>query len=157
MTETMKDHRGLEFASNNEPLEESSVHFELIQESIDISTVLHYVQQGKLVRVTMFYDSYLLLEDENKCFELEKTYFIVHEQLFALQDNWNEDAIYQKLCHVALKHDKPVEGTAKDETQTMKASFGKKTDFEFKVSLVEGHKMTHFGYYHGMTSETTYQ
>ena len=45
--------------------------------------------------------------------------------------------MYQTLCHVAVKHDKPVEGNAKGETRTMNAPFGKKTDFDFEVSLVE--------------------
>ena len=61
----------------------------------------------------------------------------MHEQQFALQDDWNAEVMYQKLCHVAKKDDKPVEGNAKCETQDMKALFGKKTDFNFEVSLVE--------------------
>ena len=36
-----------------------------------------------------------------------------------------------------MKDGKPVTGNAKCETQTMNATFGKKTDFDFKVSLVE--------------------
>ena len=61
----------------------------------------------------------------------------MNEQQFALQDDWNERAMYQKLCHVAMKHDKPVEGNGKGETQDMNAPFGKKTDFDLVVSLVE--------------------
>ena len=38
---------------------------------------------------------------------------------------------------LAVKLDKPVEGNAKGETHTMNPPFGKKTDFDFKVSLVE--------------------
>ena len=61
----------------------------------------------------------------------------MHEQQYALQDNWNEGGMYLKLCHVAMKHDKPVEGKIEIEIQDMNASFGKKTDFDFEVSLVE--------------------
>ena len=53
----------------------------------------------------------------------------MNEQQIALQDDWNED--------VAMKHVKPVEGNGKGETQDMNAPFGKKTDFDFQVSLVE--------------------
>ena len=45
--------------------------------------------------------------------------------------------MYQKLCHVAMKVDKPVGGNAKGETQTMNAQFEMKADFDFEVSLVE--------------------
>ena len=45
--------------------------------------------------------------------------------------------MYQKVCHVAMKHDKPVNGDAKSETQTVNATFAKKSDFDLKVSLVE--------------------
>ena len=70
-------------------------------------------------------------------FWIGQKYGFVHEQQFALQDDENEEAMYQKLCHVVMKHDKPVEGNAKGEKQTMNATFGKKFDFDFKVSLVE--------------------
>ena len=52
-------------------------------------------------------------------------------------DYCNEEAMYRKLCHVAAKHDKPVECNVKGETRTMIATFGKKFDFDFKVILVE--------------------
>ena len=45
--------------------------------------------------------------------------------------------MYQKLCHVAMKHDKPVNGNAKSKSQTMNATFGKIFDVDSKVSLVE--------------------
>ena len=66
--------------------------------------------------MTRFYVINLLLEEGNKCFEFLKIYDFVHEQQFALQDDWNEGAMYQKLCHVAVKHDKPVEVNAKSIT-----------------------------------------
>ena len=61
----------------------------------------------------------------------------MHEQQFSVQEDRNDEAMYQKLCHVPMEHDKPVEGIAKGETQTLNATFGKKIDFEFKISLVE--------------------
>ena len=61
----------------------------------------------------------------------------MNEQQFALLDDCNEEAMYRKLCHVAAKHDEPVECNAKGETGTMIATFGKKFDFDFKISLVE--------------------
>ena len=139
LTETMKEHRNLEFASNNESSKKSSVHFELPQESVDFSTVLHYVQQGKLFRVTMFYDSNLLLEEGNKCFELNESYGqrFVNEQQFALQDNRNERVMYQKLCHVSMKDDKPFNDDIKVETRTMIATLGRKSEFDFEINLVE--------------------
>ena len=87
--------------------------------------------------MAMFYDSTLLFEEGNKCFEFVKSYEFEHEQQFALQDDWNEGVMYQKQCHVAMKDGKPVKGNAKCETQTMNASFEKKTNFDFKVSLFE--------------------
>ena len=136
-TETRKGHRSLTFASSKQTLEESSVKFERLQESAEVTSVLQHVQQLKLFRVKTFYDSTLLPEEGNKCFELVKSYGFVHEQQFALQDGWHEGAMYQMLCHVAMKQDKPVEGNTKGELSTMKAQFGKKMDFDFKVSLVE--------------------
>ena len=61
----------------------------------------------------------------------------MHEQQFALQDDWNGEVMYQKLCHVAKIDDKPVESNAKCETQDINALFGKKNGFYFGVSLVE--------------------
>ena len=85
----------------------------------------------------MLYDNTLLFEEGSKCFEFLKSYGFVHEQQFALQDDWIEGFMYQKQCHVAMKDGKPVKGNAKCDTQTMIATFGKKTDLDFKVSLVE--------------------
>ena len=65
ITETMKEHRRLAFASNNETSEEPRVQFELLQESPEVSTVPQDVQQGILFKVTKFYDSNLLLEEGN--------------------------------------------------------------------------------------------
>ena len=45
--------------------------------------------------------------------------------------------MHRKLCHGAVKHDKPVEGNARCETRTMNSTFGKKSEIECKVSLVE--------------------
>ena len=36
-----------------------------------------------------------------------------------------------------MKHDKPVEGNARGETRTISSTFGKKSEIDFKVSLVE--------------------
>ena len=137
MTETRNVHRSLTFSLGEKTSEESSVQFELLQECAEVITVQQDVQQRKLSKMTMFYDSTLLLEEGNKCFEFVKNYGFVHEQQFALQDGWNEGVMYQKQCHVAMKDDKPVKGNAKCETPSMNATFGKKTDFDFKVSLVE--------------------
>ena len=137
MAETRKEHRFLSFASSKQTLGESSVQHELLQESAEIFTVHQDIQQGKIFEVTMFHDSTLLLEEGNKCFEFDKSYGFVHEQQFALLDDCNGEAMYRKLCHVAAKHDKPVECNAKDETRTMIATFGKKFDFDFKVSFAE--------------------
>ena len=137
MTETMKEHRSLAFASNNETSEEPGVQFELLQRSAEVTTVPQDVQQGKLFQVKMFYDSNLLLEEGNKCLELEQSYGFVKEQQCALQEDLNEIAIYQKLCHVTVTHDKSLKRNAKIGTQTMIATFGVKNDFDFKLSLVE--------------------
>ena len=77
------------------------MQLELLQESAEVITVQQDVQQGKLFQVTLFYDSILLLEEGNKCFEFVKSYGFVRAHQFALQDNWDEGGMYQKLCHVA--------------------------------------------------------
>ena len=137
MAETRKEHRFLSFASSKQSSEELNVKLELLQESAENTAVQQDIQQGKIFEVTMFHDSTLLLEEGNKCFELDESYGFVHEQQFALLDDCNEEAMYRKLCHVAAKHDEPVECNAKGETRTMIATFGKKFDFDFKASLVE--------------------
>ena len=137
LTETRKEHRNSAFASSKQSSEELNVKLELVQESAEVFTVQQDIQQGNIFEVTMFHDSTLHLEEGNKCFEFDKSYGFVHEQQFALLDDCNEEAMYRKLCHVAAKHDKPVECIAKGETRTMIATFGKKFDFDFKVSLVE--------------------
>ena len=137
LTETRKEHRFLSFASSKQTLGESSVQLELLQESAENTAVQQDIQQGKIFEVTRFHDSTLLLEKGNKCFEFDKSYGFVHGQQFALLDDCNEEAMYRKLCHVAAKHDKPVECNAKGETCTMIATFGKNFDFDFKESLVE--------------------
>ena len=137
MAETRKEHRFLSFASSKQSSEELNVKMELLQESAENYAVQQDTQQGKIFEVTMFHDSTLLLEEGNKCFEFDKSYGFVHEQQFALLDDCNEEAMYRKLCHVAAKHDEPVECNAKGETGTMIATFGKKFDFDFKISLVE--------------------
>ena len=137
LTETRKEHRFLSFASSKQSSEELNVKLELLQESAENTAVQQDIQQGKIFEVTMFHDSTLLLEEGNKCFEFDESYGFVHEQQFALLDDCNEEAMYRKLCHVAAKHDEPVECNAKGETRTMIATFGKKFHFDFKVSLVE--------------------
>ena len=137
LTETRKEHRNSAFASSKQSSEELNVKLELVQESAEVFTVQQDIQQGKIIEVTMFHDSTLLLEEGNKCFEFDKSYGLVHEQQFALLDDCNEEAMYRKLCHVAAKHDKPAECNAKGETRTVIATFGEKFDVDFKVSLVE--------------------
>ena len=137
MTETMKEHRSLAFASNNETSEEMSVQLELLQEMADVSTVLQDVRQEKLFQVTVFYDITLLLEERNKCYEFVKCYDFVNEQRYTLPEDLNEIVMHRKQCHVAMKHDKPAKGHAKIETQIVNATFGKKTDFDFNESLLE--------------------
>ena len=143
MTETMKEHRSLAFTSNNETSEEPSVQFELLQKSAEVTTVPQDVQQGKLFQVTMFYDSDLLLEKGNKCYEFVKSYDFVNEQGYTLPEDLNEIVMYQKLCHVAMKHEKPAKSNAKTETQVVNATFGKKTDFDFNESLLEETNLSH--------------
>ena len=143
MTETMKEHRSLAFASNNETSEELSVQLELLQELAEVSTVLQKVQQGKLFQVIVFYDITLLPEVRNKCYEFVKSYDFVNEQRYTLPEDLNEIVMYQKLCHVAMRHDKPAKGYAKIETQVVNATFGKKTDFDFKESLLEETNLSH--------------
>ena len=106
MTETMKEHRSLAFTSNNETSEEPSVQFELLQKSAEVTTVPQDVQQGKLFQVTMFYVSNLFLEEGNNCYEFVKSYDFVNEQRYTLPEDLNEIVMYQKLCHVAMKHEK---------------------------------------------------
>ena len=142
MTETMIEHISLTFASSKQTLEDSSVQFELLQERTEVSTVLQDVQQGKLFQVTVFYAGTLLLEEGNKCFELNKSYDMVHEQQFALRD-LNGTAMYQKLCHGVVTHDKPLKSNAKGETQTMNATFERKSDFDFEINLVEEIFLSH--------------
>ena len=137
MTETMKEHRSLAFTSNNETSEEPSVQFELLQKSAEVTTVPQDVQQGKLFQVTVSYDITLLLEEGNKCYEFVKSYDFVNEQRYTLPEDLNEIVMYQRLCHVAMKHDKPAKGNAKVETQIVNATFGKKTDFDFNERLLE--------------------
>ena len=137
MTETRKEHRSLAFASNRETLEELSVQLKLLQEMAEVSIVLQKVQQGKRFQVTMFYAVTLLLEEGNKYLELNKSYGFVNEQQFALHENLKEEAMHRKLCHGAVKHDKPVEGNARDDKQPMNATFERKSDFDFEVNLVE--------------------
>ena len=145
MTETMQEHRSLVYASSkNETLEEPRVQLELLQgRSAEVSTVLQDVQQGKLFQLTMFYDSNLLLEGGNKCYGFVKCYDFVNEQRYTLPEELNEIVRYRKLCHVAMKHDKPAKGNAKIETQIVNATFGKKTDFDFNESLVEEIILSH--------------
>ena len=110
MTETRKEHRSSAFASSKQTSEELRVQFELLQESTtEYSATLQHVEQRELLRMTTFYVGNLLLEEENKCFEMDKSLRFVHEQKFALQDDRNEEAMYQKLCYLAMKHDKPMQ------------------------------------------------
>ena len=137
MTETMQEHRSLAFASNNETSEEFSVQLELLQVMAEVSTVLQDVRQGKRFQVTVSYDNTLLLEEGNKCYEFVKSYDFVNEQRYTLPEELNEIVMYRKLCHVAMKHDKPAKSNAKIETQIVNATFGKKTDFDFNESLLD--------------------
>ena len=58
------------------------------------------------------------------------------DQQYTLPEALNRIATYQKLCHYAVKHDKPVNDDIKGETHVMNSTFGKKNDFDFKVSLI---------------------
>ena len=136
ITEERK-YRSLILATSKETSEELSVQVELLPEKAEVCTVLQHVQQGKLFRGTSFHARNLLLEEGNKCFELDKSNGFVHEQQFALQDDWDETAMFRKLCYSAMNHDKPVKDNTKSETQAMNATVGKRFDLEFKVSLVE--------------------
>ena len=95
------------------------------------------MRQGILFQVTVFYDSTLLLEEGNKCFELNKIYDIVHEQQFALPEDLNGTAMYQKLDHGVVTHEKALKSNAKGETQTMNATFERKSDFDFEINPFE--------------------
>ena len=132
-----QEYRRLPFASSKQTSEELSVQVELLQESAEVSIVLQHVQHGKMFPVTMLYVGNLLPEEGNKWFNLDKSYGFVREQQFALHESLIEITIYQKLCHVAMKLTKAVEGNAKSETQVMISPFRKKSDFQFNVSLVE--------------------
>ena len=100
MAETRKEHRSSAFASSIQTFKESTVQFELLQESAEANTVnklLPHAQQANLFLVTTFYANYQLFEEGNNCFELDKSYGFVHEQQFAIQDGCNEEAMYQKV------------------------------------------------------------
>ena len=68
---------------------------------------------------------------------MDKSSEYVNEQQCALQGDLNELAMYQNLCHDVVTHDKPLKSNDKSETQTMNSPFGKQSDFEFNVSLIE--------------------
>ena len=74
MTETKKEYSSLTRASSKQTWKDSSVQVELLQEYAEVSIVLHQVQQMKLFRMTMFSVGNLLLEEGNKCFELDKVW-----------------------------------------------------------------------------------
>ena len=61
----------------------------------------------------------------------------MNEGIVTLQENLSEMAMYQRLCHTVMGHDKPVNDDTKRKTQTMNSPFGNKTDFDFKVTVVE--------------------
>ena len=84
MTETMKEHQCLAFASKNETSEDPSVQFELLQERAEVTTGLQKVQQRKLFQMTMFYVVTLLLEEENKWLDLNKSYGFEKEQQYTM-------------------------------------------------------------------------
>ena len=137
ITETMEEYKSLAFSTSKETSEEMNLQFELLPEFAKVSTVLPPVHQRKLFREKRFYADDLLPEEGNKCYELDKFYIFVHQQQFALQDHWNEKVMNPRLCHVAKKDDKPMEGNTKCGRHTVIALFGKKTDFDFVVSFVE--------------------
>ena len=134
MTEITNEFSSITIALGEQTSEESSVQFELLQERVKVVARLQNVQ-AILFKVRMFYAGTLL--EVNKCFEVDKSYGFVHEQQFELQWYWSEEAMCQKLCHVARKLGKAVKGNAKSGTQVMNSPFGKKSDFEFNVSLAE--------------------
>ena len=127
MTETRKENRSLAFASSMQNPVELSVQFQLLQESTtEGTTALQLVEHEKRFPMTTFYVGYQHLEEGNKGFQLDKNFGFVHEQQIALQADWNEQAVYQKIYRVAIEHDKPVEGNTKNELHTMNAQFRKK-------------------------------
>ena len=93
--------------------------------------LLPHARQANLFVVTRFCTDSVLREEGNKSFELDKSYYL------CMGNNWNDGALYRKLCHVANKHYTPVEGNAKCETQAVNEPFGEKFDFDYKVRLVE--------------------
>ena len=88
--------------------------------------------------MTKFYAENLLLEETNKYFEFVKSYLSLNEQRFALQEDSNETAMYQKLCDVAMEPDKLLNRNTKSEIRVINSPFDKKLHFDFNVSLVEG-------------------
>ena len=72
MTERKKEHKSFTFASSEQMLEESIVQSELLQENAEVITGLQNVQQGNFYLVRNFDDNNLLLEEGNKCFEMNK-------------------------------------------------------------------------------------
>ena len=60
-----------------------------------------------------------------------------HAQQCALQEDWDEEAMYQKLCHFAMKHGEPVEGNAKGGIQRHECNLWKEFSPYSKVILVE--------------------
>ena len=99
MTETKEEHISLAFATSKQfAKHELNVIFALLQETAEATNVKKlqpHAQQANLFLVTTFYADNLLLEQRNKCFELDKSYGFVHEQQIALQEVWNGEAMYQ--------------------------------------------------------------
>ena len=59
------------------------------------------------------------------------------KQPFALQDDWNQESMYQKLCRGTMRLDEPLDRNTKRETPSMNAPFGKKFNVDFKVKLFQ--------------------
>ena len=134
-TELRQEHNSLTFALGEQTSEEPRVHFKLLNESAEVSTVRQHVKQ--VFQITACCAGTLLLEEEIKCFDLKTCYGFVCAQQLSLHESLNKKSMCQKLCDAAMKFDKPVEGDTKDETQKTNAPCGKKTDFDLKESLVE--------------------
>ena len=134
---TTNEFRSSTFAVGEQTSKESTEQFALLQESAEVSNVLQDVQERILFKVTKFYDSNLLLEEENKYLNIVKNFGFVHEQHFALHGDLNRITVYQKLSNGEIRRDKPVNDNSKNEAQAFKERFGRETDFDLKENLVE--------------------
>ena len=125
---TRIEHDSVALASRTQTSDESSVQFDLLQESGEVTTVLQHTHQWETFPVTRCFDGNQIFEEGNKCFESDKYFGFLNEQHFALHESLNEITMYpmyQTLCHSVVTHDKPVKSKTRSETQTTNATFGR--------------------------------